>query len=109
MTTGMKTTAKPKSRAARWADAVSDARDALDNVNSAREELYTALEEIKAVQSEYADWLGNLSDNLLESATGEKLTAVTDLDFEVEIDLDEMDNLLTEAEGMELPVGYGRD
>jgi hypothetical protein len=64
-----------RSRAQRWRDAVA---------------------ELVALQSEYARWLEALPDPLHETATGEALQAIVDL---------ELDDLLT----IQPPRGYGRD
>lgn len=88
---------RPPSRPARWGAALTKAREALEALNEAREEL----EEIK---SEYSDWLGNLPENLQQTALGEKLQAID------ELDLDETStSWVDEAEGLELPLGFGRD
>lgn len=59
---------KPKSRSQRWADAVTAAK--------------TALDELQCVQMEYQEWRDNLPENLESSTLGEKLDAVCDLDIE---------------------------
>ena len=48
------------------------------------------------LQNEYREWLDHLPDSLRESALADKLEAICDLD------LDELD-------GVEPPLGYGRD
>jgi hypothetical protein len=90
---------KQPSRGARWADAANEARIALDNLSS-------ALDALKDVQSEYEDWNGNLPENLQGSALGEKLAAVTEIDFDC---LSEVESAIDEAEGIDLPLGFGRD
>ena len=77
------------SRSKRWADAAAKASE--------------GLRELVDVQSEYQDWLDNLPENLQSSALGEKLTAVTELDLQNALDVVE------EAEGADLPKGFGRD
>ena len=64
-----------RSRAQRWRDAVA---------------------ELVALQSEYARWFEALPDPLHDTATGEALQAIVDL---------ELDDLLA----IEPPRGYGRD
>lgn len=86
--------AKPKklkrqSRAARWAAACSAALQGLEALSELRQE--------------YEDWQGNLPDNLQGSALGEKLGAVVDLDIESALET------VKEAEGLDLPQGFGRD
>jgi len=64
-----------RSRARRWRDAVA---------------------ELVELQDQYAAWLGTLPDNLQDSATGDALQAICDLD-------------LTELLAIEPPRGFGRD
>lgn len=78
-----------KSRADRWTEAAGEAM--------------AALTDLKGVQEEYQEWQENLGDKFEGSATKEKLQEVVDLDIESAISIAE------EAEGMELPVGFGRD
>jgi hypothetical protein len=105
---------KSKSRSARWADAVGEARQLYDHIHGTADDLASALMELKSVQDEYADWKDNLPENLQSSALGEKLEVVVDLDIEAAAN-DPLDNwgdvesLLDEAEGIELPQGFGRD
>lgn len=78
-----------RSRADRWADACGTAREGLD--------------ELASLKEEYEEWRDNLPENLQQSALGEKLQAVCDLD------LDSAVSMIDEAEGMDLPLGFGRD
>ena len=55
-----------------------------------------AVNELVALQEEYRDWLDNLPESLHETALGEKLQEITELD-------------LSELEAVEPPKGYGRD
>lgn len=80
---------KKQSRAQRWSEACSDAIDALSRLVD--------------LQSEYQDWLDNLPENLADSPVGEKLQAVCDLD------LSGAQSTVEEAEGLDLPQGFGRD
>lgn len=90
---------KQKARSARWAEAAAEARSAYDTLEAA---IYLLGE----IQSEYDDWLSNLPENLINSALGEKLTAVIELDFDV---LGQVDEAIGEAENIDLPMGFGRD
>ena len=83
--------AKPKkqSRADRWSEAASTAKQ--------------ALEELHEVQQEYQEWLDNLPENLQQSPVGEKLTTVCELDIEGAM------STVDEAESADLPLGFGRD
>lgn len=82
---------KPKSpsRSTRWQEACSQA--------------ISALEALTELQSEYQDWLDNLPENLQSSAVGEKLQTVCDLDLQGALDT------ASEAESVDLPMGFGRD
>lgn len=81
--------AKGKSRPQRWADASARA--------------VTALEELVEMQSEYQEWYDNMPENTQSSPTGEKLSTVTELDLQSALDT------VQEADGVELPLGYGKD
>jgi len=63
----------------------------------------SALEELQSMQEEYREWLANMPENLQSSATGLKLEAVTDLDIESAL------AFVSEAESIDLPLGFGRD
>ena len=80
---------KNPSRATRWADACTRANDALSD--------------LVELQGEYSDWKDGLPENLASSPVGEKLEAVCDLDLEG------AQSTIEEAEGCELPLGFGRD
>jgi hypothetical protein len=80
---------KKQSRSARWSDAASRA--------------LAALEELEELRTEFEEWRDNLPENLQNSALGEKLNTVADLDIE------SAKQLVEEAEGCDLPLGFGRD
>ena len=63
----------------------------------------SAIEELEALQEEYQEWQDNLPDGLDQSATAEKLEAVSELDLEGAKDA------LQEADDIDLPRGFGRD
>jgi Tfp pilus assembly protein FimV len=102
---------KPASRPARWNAAVADAMEIASSIEDLKNELETALEAVKDVQSEYEEWKDGLPENLEQSALGEKLAAVCDLDFDVldSVDVSAVLDVLSEAEGADLPLGFGRD
>jgi|HubBroStandDraft_6_1064221.scaffolds.fasta_scaffold614135_3 hypothetical protein len=103
---------KPASRSTRWAEAVGAARDALSAIDEAYANLESALEDLRGVKEEYEEWQGNLPENLAGSALGEKLQAVVDLDIpddSREVSYSELESALDEAEGIDLPLGFGRD
>ena len=80
---------KRMSRPRRWADAVSRA-DA-------------ALQDLRDLQEEYQGWHGSLPENLAESPTAQKLDEIDGLDLESAI------AIVNEAEMIDLPRGFGRD
>lgn len=87
------------SRPARWARAIEKA-------TAARDELTEALDELEELRGEYEEWRDNLPENLQSSALYEKLDTIAGMDFESAKDgLDVID----EAEGADLPLGFGRD
>jgi hypothetical protein len=81
--------AKAPSRAARWSAAAQDALEAIGR--------------LKELQEEYGEWKDKLPENLAQSPVGEKLEAVCDLD------LDDAESTIDEANGLDLPMGFGRD
>lgn len=105
---------KPKSRTQRWHDAISIAQKALEALRTAASELDSAVADLESVREEYADWRDNLPENLQQSSLGEKLDAVADFEFAdlvsaINDAADEVENTLGEAEGADLPLGFGRD
>ena len=105
---------RPPSRPQRWADAASRALNAVSEIASHVDELEAAIEELKEVQQEYQDWRDNLPENLQNSPLGEKLNEVADLDLEdlassVRDAVDQAQGNIEEAEGMDLPRGFGKD
>ena len=82
-------TKRPPPRTQRWADAAGNA--------------ISALEELLDIQSEYQDWLDRLPENLQQSAVGEKLEQVCGIDLSNALDAAQ------EADGTDLPLGFGRD
>jgi len=105
---------KPQSRGDRWAEAIGQAKDALDEITSALDNIENAFEELKEVQQEYSDWKDNMPENLASSPLGEKLEEVCNIDLETAADalrsaVDDAQSALDEAEGVDLPQGFGRD
>jgi hypothetical protein len=87
------------SRPARWRSAVAAA-------SAARDQLIDALDALEEIRQEYEEWKDNLPESLQSSALYEKLVTVCDLDFESAKD---GFDIIDEAEGMDLPLGFGRD
>ncbi|MFA6118238.1 MAG: hypothetical protein WC729_29905 [Sphingomonas sp.] len=99
----------PMSRPERWAAAAQNARDAYDAMSAGRSGWEDAMGELSSLKDEYEEWQGSLPENLQDSALGEKLEAITGMDFETLPDLDDCESLLEEIKDIELPRGYGRD
>lgn len=88
-----------------------------------------AMSELNDLRSEYEDWQGNLPESLQSSALGDKLQTVCDFNFEheipsdlefneldeptwesmIEIDLSDIESAIDDAEGADLPLGFGKD
>lgn len=113
---------KPKSRPERWAEAVAAGQEALaqlraqlDQLEPHVEAVNAALAQLEELQDEYAEWQGNLPENMSGSETMSKLEAITSLDFtSSELDLSGLDvsqaaEAFDEAESADLPRGFGRD
>lgn len=106
--------AKQKSRTARWSEAATKAREAMDAVDNAASGLTDALNDLRSVQEEFEEWRDNLPENLQNSALGEKLQTVCDIDIEsiAEEPLNDwasVESAVDDAENAELPLGFGRD
>jgi uncharacterized protein YhaN len=106
--------AKQKSRTTRWMEAVAACRQQMDTIQGAADDLVQALNDLHEVQAEYEDWQGNLPENLAQSALGEKLDAVMDIDIESVMNeplenWGDLERAVDEAEGADLPIGFGRD
>ncbi len=91
---------KSNSRPARWAAAVAKLSTGLDDVEA-------AIEDLRGLQEEYESWKGNLPESLQSSPVGVKLEAVCDLDLSN--GADDLRGICDEAEGMDLPIGFGKD
>jgi hypothetical protein len=104
---------KPKSRTRRWADACAEASSALERVSEAIGDVEIAFSELTDIKAEYEEWRDNLPENLQQSTLGEKLEAVCDLDLDVieavSDAVGEARDRIEEAEGMDLPLGFGKD
>jgi phage anti-repressor protein len=78
-----------QTRGDRWMEAAQTAADALS----------TLLD----IQEEYQEWYDNMPEQLQSGATGEKLSAICDLDIE------SAQSTAQEAADADLPLGFGRD
>jgi hypothetical protein len=77
------------SRSAQWEAATADAAEALGRLQD--------------LQQAYCEWRDNLPENLQSGILADKLDAVC------EIDIDSAVSVIEEAEGLDLPLGFGRD
>ncbi len=93
----------------RWAQAVGNARAALEKMQDGATDLESAFSELNDIKSEFEDWQGNLPESLQQSALGEKLDAIVGLDFDAEPDFSDIESTIDEAENADLPLGFGRD
>ena len=107
---------KRKSRGELWAEAINEAKLALDELEAAVEEakakVTDTVDALKDIQSEYQEWYDNLPENLQNGATGEKLQAIVDLELDadgIELDLSDIRTAIEDAENVDLPQGFGRD
>ena len=101
-----------KSRPQRWAKACITARADIDNVTAALAELQSSIDDINDIKGEYEDWQANLPEGLDQSPTADLLGAVVDLDLDIEVTdmaISEVEAIIEEAEGVDLPRGFGRD
>lgn len=105
---------RPKSRPARWADAAGEAASALSEIEDALTRFSGAMEDLRAVQEEYEGWKDSLNEGAAAGPMGEKLNAVCELEIEskaeaIESAINEAREVVDEAEGIDLPRGFGKD
>lgn len=101
----MNKTSRPK----RWAIAAEGLRAAYAALEIACERFADSAEALEEVRAEYEEWRDSLPEGLQQSAVGEKLDALCDIDTGVVVDLSEAETLVDEAESADLPLGFGRD
>jgi DNA repair exonuclease SbcCD ATPase subunit len=120
---------KKMSKIDRWNAACADAREALDKardleerinadkgeleakLTDAKSEIVSALEQLKEMADEFGEPYDNMPDGLQQSPYGQKCEAMQQLDLEAsdEDELEELEAKVDEAEGAEVPLGFGRD
>lgn len=106
---------KPKrqSRADRWSEALTELEQAASAVESAMDDASAALSTLAELKQEYEDWYENTPDSLKQSPLGEKLEAITQLDvpeeWEHSTSVEDMRQLISDLEGVDHPLGFGRD
>lgn len=104
-------------------EAIDTARTKLEEPG---EKATDALQQLEELRNEYEEWYDNMPQQLQDSACGEKLSEIVnqfdfdiELDLEIEfpqidsltceLDLDELESLVDEAESADLPLGFGKD
>ena len=102
------------SKASRWADAAGNALAVMQEIVNHLDDLDSACSELRAVQEKYEEMRDNMPDNLRSSAYGEKLEEVCNLEIEdaaqrIRDAVEEVESVLVDAEGADLPLGFGRD
>ncbi len=106
--------AKQLSRPKRWAAAVEKATKALSDLETHLASVEEAGAELEEVRQEYENWKDNLPENLQSGNLADKLEEVVSLDFNTEIEglrssFDSAQEVISTAEGIDLPQGFGRD
>lgn len=101
---------KYPSRPERWNAACAKIREAYDQMADLKQQIEDGFGELQSLKEEYESWRDNTPDNLQQTATYEKLDEVCNLDLEPDFgDLDAVESALSDAEGIDLPRGHGRD
>lgn len=103
---------KNNSRPARWAAAVTEAQRALSALDEAYSKMESALSAMSDVRAEYEEWKDALPENLQASALGEKLEEVCNLDIPDDArdsTYADLEEIIGQAESIDLPLGFGRD
>lgn len=101
--------ARGRSRPARWAEAVANAKAAASKLEGAKAGLVEAFGPLEDLRNEYEEWRDTVPENLQGSPLYEKLEAIVELDFSEDTDVDAMLEAVEGAEQVELPLGFGRD
>lgn len=119
--------AKRMSKVEQWNKHCSDAREALDKARDAeqddadaepteaytkaKEDMVDALTALAEMATEYGETFDNMNEAAQASPFGQKCSEMQNADLEADTDndLEELENKLDEAEGLEVPLGFGRD
>jgi hypothetical protein len=101
-----------KSRPARWAAAIEELKSVLNRIDT--QDLEAAADNLVAVQEEYEQWQADMPDNLVDSPTATLLEGVVDLDLQylagqILDAINAAESTIEDAEGIDLPLGFGRD
>jgi len=112
--------AKPKrqTKQNRWDEAVTRARAAAERaeeiqakLTDVKEEIADSLNELAEMAQEFGEPFDNMSEGLQASPFGQKCEAMLGMDLNASSD-EELEDLIAkidEAEGAEIPLGFGRD
>lgn len=109
---------KRQTKQQRWDEAIAVARKAADEAEEIQEQLtqakqaiVDALEDLKAMAEEFGETFDNMTEGLQQTPFGQKCEAMQQMDLEgdVDEDLDTLLGKIDEAEGAEIPLGFGRD
>lgn len=100
--------ARSESRPKRWVKAVAEVQTYLGEIEASKAQAVEAMQELESLRLEYEEMRDNVPENLQSSAYYERLDAVASLDFSTE-EVEEMASVIEEADGIELPLGFGRD
>jgi hypothetical protein len=100
---------KRESRPQQWARLVAEAQAAAEKLEAAKTELADILSRFEELKGTYENWYESYPENLQGDETYAKLTAINELDFNEDSDVDAMLECVTNAADIELPRGFGRD
>jgi hypothetical protein len=77
----------------------------------AQEGLIVALSELEDIKAEYQDWYDNMPDSTRDGPTGEKLSEIIEFDFDLDdsASIEDFEEVVSNAEDADLPLGFGRD
>ena len=100
---------RPRSRPDRWRAAVAEIRKAAEPLERAMAEIEDAKSDLVELQGEYSDWLEGLPEGGSE-ATRDKLQEIVDFDLDLDgLGPQELIDRLDDLEGVDPPLGFGRD
>lgn len=110
---------KQPTKAQRWQEAIDAARTAAskaenvqEQLREAKQEVVDALDALRDMAQEFGEPYDNMSEGLQQTPFGQKCEAMQNLDLDgadVDDELDELVSKIDEAEGAEIPLGFGRD
>jgi hypothetical protein len=108
--------ARGASRPARWSALCARIVESLDVMENEFGEFDAATQDLEGLKEEYEEWRDNLPEGLEATETADKLDATIDAADAVVEAKNEMETLfgqirsaVEDAEGADLPRGFGRD